>query len=75
MEMDQEQNIYVTPKANSTKNGKCFSTRQEPVANKLHEKKTPQGPLLSKLSKSGEKTIQQRSNERSSMQLATKKPL
>ena len=71
-EMDQEEDIYVTPKASSVKNGKSPSTMQKQVASQGQEKEMLQDHIVSK---SGKKTAQQRPSERMSMQLAGKKSL
>lgn len=71
-EMDQEADIYVTPKASSVKNGKSPSTIQKQVASQGQEKKMLQDHIVSK---SGKKTAQRGPSERVSMQLATKESL
>lgn len=70
-EMDQE-DIYVTPKASSVKNGKSSSTMQKQVASQGQEKEILQDHLVSQ---SGKKTAQRGPSERVSMQLATKESL
>lgn len=70
--MDQEEDIYVTLKAPSIKNGKSSSTTQKQVASQEQEKEMLQDHLVSN---SGKKTAQRGPSKRVSIQLAIKESL
>lgn len=70
--MDQEEDIYVTPKASSVKNGKSSPTAQNQVACQRQEKELLQDHLLARSEK---KTAQRGPSKRVSVRLATKESL